>query len=136
MGGIQGRTGFKRVLIWEKNNWGSITADSYIEHVLDPVLYPFYEYIQGETNQTPFVVEDGAPAHRAQKTKERRAELNIQSLDWPPSSPDLNIIENIWCLLKNRLQAYRPKLTQLEDIKAAVLREWEDIARHEIVRLA
>ena len=36
----------------------------------------------------------------------KKKELGIISLeDWPPSSPNFNVIENIWHLLKQRLKS-------------------------------
>jgi len=29
-------------------------------------------------------------------------DVGVTGLDWPPQNPDLNIIENIWSLLKRK----------------------------------
>ena len=50
--------------------------------------------------ENTFVLEDGAPSHRAAVAKAARAEMGIDTLNHPPSSPDLNVIEDIWYLLK------------------------------------
>lgn len=28
-------------VVWEKDNWGTVTADSYLNHFVRPVLRPF-----------------------------------------------------------------------------------------------
>ena len=41
-GGIPGSEGKKVLVIWEKDDWGTITAQTYINHILVPALYPFW----------------------------------------------------------------------------------------------
>jgi transposase len=62
-----------------------------------------------------FVVEDGSRVHGKKNTKKNRGLCNkaqvecfIYSIDWPPSSPDLNPIENMWRILKQALRLRKP----------------------------
>jgi transposase len=59
-----------------------------------------------------FVVEDNAPIHGKKKKGAicniLREELDIYSIPWPPSSPDLNPIEWVWRYIKQRIRKYRP----------------------------
>ena len=54
-------------------------------------------------------MHDGAPAHRAKKTKAWLEEQKVKSLGWPANSPDLNIIETIWGMVKQEIQRREPK---------------------------
>ncbi len=40
--------------------------------------------------------QDNAPCHKSKRTMGRMRELGIECVDPPPSSPDLNAIENVW----------------------------------------
>ncbi|UOH82899.1 hypothetical protein LQV05_005612 [Cryptococcus neoformans] len=74
-----------------------------------------------------FVLEDGAPSHRAAVAKAARAEMGIETLDHPPSSPDLNVIENIWYLLKTKVAAFPRVATSLDELWEQIQKAWDEI---------
>ena len=45
--------------------------------------------------------------------------------DWPPYSPDLNIIEVIWAIMKRRLDAI-PSAT-LDQMKVVIMQVWNEL---------
>lgn len=45
-------------------------------------------------------MHDNAPVHTASIIQELLAGLGVEVMVWPPYSPDLNPIENIWALMK------------------------------------
>ena len=69
-----------------------IFAQSYIE-VLDNELVQHYE-------EGLVFMQDNASIHTAAAVKEWFENYDIRTTDWPPYSPDLNPIENIWYALK------------------------------------
>jgi len=63
-----------------------------------------------------WIQDDGAPCHRSRLVAEWKAENNLRCLSWPPRSPDLNPIENVWRDVKHGLKQLRPRnLQELED---------------------
>lgn len=76
-------------------------------------------------------MQDGAKAHTAKKTIEYLGGKGLKTLgNWPPHSPDLNPIENLWSSLKRRV-AKRHPMTQ-QELDAAVRAEWEALTFQEI----
>ena len=64
-------------------------------------------------NADTIFMHDNAPIHTARKVKGYLQEMAFQVLNWPPYSPDLNPIENMWKLLKQGIHEKYPKLATL-----------------------
>ena len=66
--------------------------------------------------QGNFVFQDDAPAHGARRVMDFLENENVQHMDWPAMSPDLNPVENL-----DNLPTKVAELTQ------AVVNIWRDI---------
>jgi transposase len=86
---------------------GGVTARRYIE-VIEEYLLPALE------NNTLFI-QDNSQVHRAILVQDWFAERDINVLDWPPYSPDMNPIENLWKLLKAKIIELYPELEYMKD---------------------
>jgi hypothetical protein len=122
------------LVLWDRDNWGTISVVTYIENVLQPVLWPFWYWEnQAHPDHTVWVMEDNASAHRASLTQAQRDHYNMPSLVWPASSPDLNPIENVWNLLKNRINQRDPHPIGVQGMREAITAEWNALTEDEIL---
>ena len=69
--------------------------------------------------------QDGAPCHRAKNTEEWFERKGIELLEWPAQSPDLNPIENLWSIIKKKLQKYT--FNSLDELTEKTIEIWEKI---------
>jgi hypothetical protein len=103
----------------------------YATEILRPHHVPFIYSLPGNSEDYQGI-EDELRAHTANLCQEYRKEYGITYTDWPPSSPDLNPIENAWVLLQVRLRKQQQqdpsKRFNIEDefIQAAQ-EEWEKL---------
>ena len=56
-------------------------------------------------------------------------------IDWPAYSPDLNIIENVWGILTERIYKGRDKFSNLGELKSQILSEWQKLSIDDISNL-
>ena len=72
-------------------------------------------------------VDDNAPPHRGNLVQKWKNENGIKSLKWPSKSPDINIIENVWAYLQDKLYEISDKLRSPDDTWREAKKIWYDI---------
>ena len=75
--------------------------------------------------------QDGAKPHTAKTTK---AMLDVELggrvvNDWPPSSPDLSWVENIWSWAERQLHTHHPNLQSLAELEAALVQVFDTVPK-------
>ena len=113
---------------------GGVTARVYHE-VLDQHLKPIL-------GLGTIFMHDNAPIHTAHIIRDWLIENEVDVMNWPPYSPDLNPIENLWALLKEQIYKRHPELLiainteeTLEELIIAAVEVWNDLGDQLLARL-
>jgi len=119
------------LIIWETENWGKITSQTYIDRIINPVLFPWWQRLcqQGSYSGYVYFQQDGASAHTAARTRNELTRLGIGSyiFPWPASSPDMSPIEEVWKRMKRNITRRNPRPTTVPELRHAILEEWESL---------
>jgi len=94
---------------------GAVDHKEYINilrELLIPEIIAAKENIQG----TWRLMQDNAPCHTVKPVKAFLEANNVEFIDWPPYSPDLNPIENIWHWIKTKFESEYPVCNSAEEI--------------------
>lgn len=111
-----------------------MTAASYITF-LDSHLRPWIGSLPTDVRSNLVFMHDNAPAHAAKKTTSFLDTIGISDehlMIWPPSSPDLNPIENIWSLVKEKLYRESKQYNSLDELWQAICTACEAIKPEQI----
>jgi transposase len=94
---------------------GMMNGDKYID-VLERKLVPeLQKFPAGDA----IFQHDLAPCHTSRKVLKYMRDNKITTLQWPGNSPDINPIENLWAIIKQRLRS-RDCTTKTKVIEAVV----------------
>lgn len=110
---------------------GGLGADGYITNILLEHVVPYAGFV----GEDFILMHDNARCHTARVTQQFLQEVDLRTMDWPALSPDLNPIEHLWDELKRRVRARNPAPSSLEELKAALLEEWEGIPQDTVKKL-
>ena len=100
------------------------------KNLLEDHVVPIFE--NSGLNDHIFM-QDNAPCHKAKTVLNYLQEKKVELLDWPPQSPDLNPIENLWKTLGQNVMAQNPANT--EDLWRKLQDEWAKIGTGICVKL-
>ncbi|GFW13872.1 transposable element Tc1 transposase [Trichonephila clavipes] len=88
------------------------------------MVHPFVQ--TSFPGECPLYQDDNAPIHTAKIVQEWFVEHEGEEghFDWPPQSPDLNIIEHSWVYLESKLRARFPPPSTILALETALHEEW------------
>ena len=85
-----------------------LNAAVYVE-IVDTHLIESLEMLFPDGEDEFIFQHDLAPAHKAKKTKVFFEQRNIKVFEWPSNSPDLDIMEFVWQVMKKKFQEVHPR---------------------------
>ena len=88
---------------------------------------------QPENKSDYISMQANDPKNKSKIVMKYLKDNNIQLLDWPPQSPDLNPIEHLWDVLKGNVPEYAKESTL--DLKVAVAQKWEATPKEMLLKL-
>ncbi|GFT59961.1 transposable element Tc3 transposase [Trichonephila clavipes] len=125
------RYGGRGVLVW-----GGIMLGSRTDlHIFDAgsvngtrycneILLPYVRLFRGAMGLQFLFMDDNAPCHRTVAAEQLLESEDIERMDWPARSPDLNPIEHVWDFLGRRLAARTLPPVTIRDLRLALQDEW------------
>ncbi|GFV17912.1 transposable element Tcb2 transposase [Trichonephila clavipes] len=125
------RYGGRGVLVW-----GGIMLGSRTDlHIFDAgsvngtrycneILLPYVRLFRGAMGLQFLFMDDNAPCHRTVAAEQLLESEDIERMDWPARSPDLNPIEHVWDFLRRRLAARTLPPVTIRELQLALQDEW------------
>lgn len=107
---------------------GTVDSQLYLD-LLRKTVKPFLTQLNRQGWKEWVFMDDNAPIHRATIVKNWIAKEGIDNPEWPPYSPDLNPIENIWAFIKAKLRKVDRKITKIDDLKVEVDKIWHSLSQ-------
>lgn len=74
-------------------------------------------------------IQDNAPCHSSKSTKEWLKTKDISVIPFPPNSPDLNVIENIWSMMADEVYSEKKAYPNISELTKAIQRSWKTVTR-------
>ncbi|GFY26939.1 transposable element Tcb2 transposase [Trichonephila clavipes] len=124
---------------WRDNEWGRVLFTDESRFSLSSDSHRFLIWRErGSCNHSSNIIErdrgamglqflfmdDNAPYHRTVAAKQLLQSEDIERMDWPARSPDLNPIENVWDFLGRRLAARTLPPVTIRELRLALQDEW------------
>ncbi|GFW51740.1 transposable element Tcb2 transposase [Trichonephila clavipes] len=121
------RYGGRGVLVW-----GGIMLGSRTDlHIFDAgsvngtrscneILLPYVRLFRGAVGLQFLFMDDNAPCHRTVASEQLLESEDIERMDWPSRSPDLNPIEHIWDFLGRHLAARTLPPVTIRELRLAL----------------
>ena len=100
---------------------GTLRQDEYVSILQQHMVPQMAEWLgpKGSIFQ-----QDNAPCHKSRFVKAWMEKQPFQVMEWPPYSPDLSPIENLWAIVKTKV--HEAAVTSKEELMARIWVIWHE----------
>lgn len=115
-----------------------LNSKNYCDFLWDNFFKKWYNRKSKAFKKCMVFMQDNAPSHASKYTTAFLAEKGIKGdnlMIWPPSSPDLNPIENLWGILKQRIYMEGQQYATLTSLWDTLVAQSAQIQPDEILKL-
>ncbi|GFV13313.1 transposable element Tcb2 transposase [Trichonephila clavipes] len=99
---------------------GSVNGTRYCNEI----LLPYVRLFRGAMGLQFLFMDDNAPCHRTVAAEQLLESEDIERMDWPARSPDLNPIEHVWYFLGRLLSVRTLPPVTIRELLSALQDEW------------
>ena len=116
-----------------------MNSEKYDEHILSKVEE--YVSVEQRMGRSPWYQHDNPPSHKSQLTQSNLQRRRIPIIEWPPYSPDLNLIEHVWVLMMRHIQdnylrrSYENHTISRCDLRVLIQEAWDLVRDEDIATL-
>lgn len=121
----EGRTDLYRI------DNGTLTAIRYRDEILGPIVRPYADAV----GPGFLLVHNNARTHVARVCGQFFEDGGIDTIEWPPRSPDLNPMEHIWDIIFRSIRHHQVAPQTVQELSDALVQIWEEITQDSIRRL-
>ena len=110
---------------------GNLNGHVYRDQILRPLVVPMLRQI----GPRAVLQDDNAPPHRARLVDAFLQQAQINRMDWPANSPDMNPIEHAWDMLGRRVRENHAPPANLQQLLVLLQHEWQAIPQADLANL-
>lgn len=127
------------VMVWGCFSYYGVGRLLFIDGKMDAGMYcnilanNLLSYVE-EIGLSDYIFQqDNDPKHTSKLVRSFLEEKNIKLLAWPSQSPDMNPIETLWGIIKEKVAKRNPK--NIKILKDTVLQVWNEISQDLTMKL-
>jgi len=99
----------------------------------------FLPWLRNRNDKNELIfMHDNAPAHSSRYTKGficENEQINLNVMEWPPNSPDLNPIENLWSAIKRKVYENGKQYNSIDSLWKKIKEAFRSVDKNQILKL-
>ncbi len=109
------------VVVWSCTSAAGTGELQFIEGTMNANMY--CDILKQRLGRREVFQHDNDPKHTSKTTTALLKKLRVKMMDWPSMSPDLNPIEHLWGILKQKVEEC--KVSNIHQLHDVVMEEWK-----------